>query len=292
MRSMTGYGHGETHHKGLKFTVELNSVNRKQADILINLPREIIELEPRIRDEINSVVSRGRLNVVVAYHRANGKGASPVQLDEAMAKACLHAIRKLQRDLKLDGTITMETILRCPGVLKLIESEIDAEAVWPYIEKALKTALVGLIKMKEKEGRHLREDLLKRLDLLNQGVQAIHKLAPAMIERYREQLHERIRKSGLELSFEDERLMKEIAFFADRSDITEELTRLGSHLVQFRDNIHSSEPVGRSLDFLSQELNREINTIGSKAAHVEISKEVVMMKSELEKIREQIQNVE
>ncbi len=292
MRSMTGYGRGGSHHAGLKFTVELNSVNRKQADIIVDLPREIIELEPRIRDIINAAISRGRLHVVVAWHRADGGKASEIKLDELLARAYLRATQKLKRDLKLTGTASLETILRCPGVLKMADTEADAEAMWPHVEKALRQALDGLVKMREKEGRHLGKDLETRLDGVRRNVAAIHRLAPAMIERHREQLHERIRKSGVEISFEDERLLKEVALFADRSDIAEELTRLESHLVQFQDNLQSREPVGRALDFLSQEINREINTIGSKACHAEISRTVVAMKSELEKIREQVQNIE
>lgn len=289
---MTGYGRGESHHGGYKFTVELNSVNRKQSDIVIDLPRELIELEPRIRDEINAAISRGRLNGVVAWHRANGAKAAEVSLDEDVARAYLKGIQKLQKQLKVEGPVTAEMILRCPGVMKLAEKEIESQEVWPHIEKALKMALAGLIKMREREGRHLRGDLLERLDVITKGVNTIRELAPAMIERYREQLHERIRKSGIELSFDDERLFKEVAFFADRSDIAEELTRLESHLTQFRESLSASEPVGRGLDFLSQEINREINTIGSKANHAEASQIVVSMKSELERIREQIANVE
>jgi len=292
VRSMTGYGRGEAHHGGVKFTVELNSVNRRQSDIVVNLPREFIELEPRVRDEINTVVSRGRLNVMVTWHRAGDFKANEARLDEAAARAYLRGIRKLQRHLKLNGGISMDTILRCPGVLKVVENGINVESMWPHVEKALKQALAGLLKMKEKEGRHLRHDLIERMGLLIKGVDAIRNLAPAMVERYREQLHDRIRKSGMDLSFEDERLLKEVALFADRSDITEELTRLASHLAQFRDSLNGSDPVGRALDFLSQEINREINTIASKANHAEISRIVISMKTELERIREQILNIE
>ena len=186
MRSMTGYGRGEAHHDGLKFTVELNSVNRRQADIVLDLPRELIELEPRIRDEIHAAVSRGRLNVVVACHRADGMRASEVRLDEPLAKAYLRAIGKLKKDLKLNGVVTTDAMLRCPGVLKLIEPEIYPEKAWPYLEKALKKALNGLIRMRTKEGQHLRQDLLARLESLAKGVEKIQKLAPVMTERYRD----------------------------------------------------------------------------------------------------------
>jgi uncharacterized protein (TIGR00255 family) len=290
MRSMTGYGRGECARDGFKFTVEVNSINRKQSDITVNLPKELVELEPRIRDEINAHLSRGRINAVVAYHR--GAAEERVELDESLAQAYLKAIQKLQRKTKLNGSITLETILRAPGVLKLAESALDADAMWLPVETALKKALAQLVKMREKEGRFLAADLSKRLEVLAAGVTAVRHVAPETIRRYREQLHARVQEAGLSVPLDDERLAKEVVLFADRCDITEEITRLDSHLQQFRDCLKSSEPVGRTLDFLAQEMNREINTIGSKANAAEISQHIVRMKAELEKIREQVQNIE
>lgn len=289
---MTGYGRGECAKDGCKFTVELNSINRKQSDIAINLPKELIELEPRIRDGINAQLARGRINAVVAYHRNETKAEEQVELDETLARAYLKAIQKLQKSTKLEGTITLDTVLRAPGVLKLAEPTWDTESVWPSIEQALKKALGELVKMREKEGRFLADDLTKRLDVLVTGAGRIRQTAPETIKRYREQLHARVKEAGLDVPLDDERLVKEVVFFADRCDITEELTRLDSHFQQFRDCLKSSEPVGRTLDFLSQEMNRELNTIGSKANAAEISQEVVKLKAELERIREQIQNIE
>ena len=292
MRSMTGYGRGEHIQEGFKFTVELNSVNRKQSDIAINIPSELEELEPRVRDEINTRVSRGRINVVVAYHRGAAKAADQVDLDVSLAKAYLRAIQKLQKELKLNGPVALDTVLRAPGVLKLAESAMDADAVWPGVAAALRKALAQLIQMREKEGKFLTADLSARLELLAEGIAGIAKVAPGTIAHYREQLHARIKEAGLDIPLDDERLLKEVVFFADRCDISEELTRLESHLRQFRDGLKSAEPVGRTLDFLAQEMNREINTIGSKANAAEISQLVVKMKAELEKIREQVQNIE
>jgi uncharacterized protein (TIGR00255 family) len=291
MRSMTGYGRGEHAQGGFKFTVELNSINRKQSDIAVNLPKELVELEPRIRDEINAQLSRGRINAVVAYHRGD-TATGQVELDETLAVAYLKAIQKLQRKTKLNGSVTLDTVLRAPGVLKLAETSVDAEAVWPGVETALKKALAQLVKMREKEGRHLAADLTARLDTLAGGVARIRQSAPETVKRYREQLHARVQEAGLTVPLDDERLLKEVVFYADRCDITEELTRLESHFGQFRDCLKSGEPVGRTLDFLSQEMNRELNTIGSKANAAEISQEVVRLKAELEKIREQVQNIE
>jgi uncharacterized protein (TIGR00255 family) len=292
MRSMTGYGRGDAGKDGFKFTVELNSINRKQSDISINLPKELIELESRIRDEINAHLSRGRINVVVAFHRSNAKAEDQVELDMGLAKAYHRAIQKLQKEIKLNGSLTLDTILRAPGVMKLAETTVDAESVWPHVEAALRKAIGGLVKMREKEGKFLANDLSERLSLLEGGLELIRKTAPEIITRYREQLHARIKEAGLDVSLDDERLVKEVVFFADRADISEEITRLSSHLKQFRDCLKSNEPVGRTLDFLAQEMGREINTIGSKANAAKISQQVVKMKAELEKIREQIQNIE
>lgn len=292
MRSMTGYGRGDCAKDGFKFTVELNSINRKQSDIAVNLPKELVELEPRIRDEINAHLSRGRINAVVAYHRAATKAEEQVELDVALARAFYRAIQKLQKQMKLNGSLTLETILRAPGVMKLAETTVDAEAVWPQVEAALRSALAQLVKMREKEGKFLANDLGQRLNLLATGIEHIRKSAPETIARYREQLHARVKEAGLDVPLNDERLLKEVVFFADRCDISEELTRLGSHLKQFREQLKGNEPVGRTLDFLSQEMNRELNTIGSKANAAELSQEVVKMKAELEKIREQVQNIE
>jgi uncharacterized protein (TIGR00255 family) len=290
MRSMTGYGRGECAKDGFKFTVELNSINRKQSDIAVNLPKELVELEPRIRDEINAHLSRGRINAVVAYHRSAAE--ERVELDETLAQAYLKAIQKLQRKTKLSGAITLDTLLRAPGVLKLAETAVDAEAMWASVETALKRALAQLVKMREKEGKFLAADLAKRLGVLAAGLAAIRQAAPDTVKRYREQLHARVKEAGLSVPLDDERLSKEVVLFADRCDISEEITRLDSHLQQFRDCLKASEPVGRTLDFLAQEMNREINTIGSKANAAEVSQHVVKMKAELEKIREQVQNIE
>lgn len=292
MKSMTGYGRGECSRHGSKITVELNSVNRKQSDITVNLPRELIELEPRIRDVINARVARGRLNVVVAYHPSSSKPRAHINVDTALAKAYLQATKKLHKELGVDGSITLDSLLRSPGVVSLIEAEVDAESLWPQVEKALSLALDKLVKMREREGKHLATDLLKRLDVCRIGVEKVRAEAPNVVKRYQQQLHARIQSAGVDLPISDERILKEVVLFADRADITEELTRLASHFDQFTACLASNEPVGRTLDFLSQEMNREINTVGSKANEIVISQTVVVLKAELEKIREQVQNIE
>ena len=184
-------------------------------------------------------------------------------------------------------------LVRAPGVLQTEEGLSDAAAFWPAVEKALRQALDALIRMREREGAHLSKDLQKRMMLVRRSVERVQKQAPEVLKRYQEQLRERVKNAGLETpAVDDERLLKEIVYFADRSDISEELTRLRSHFEQFADCLKAKEPVGRTLDFLAQEMNREVNTIGSKANDSLISREVVTLKAELEKFREQVQNVE
>jgi uncharacterized protein (TIGR00255 family) len=291
MRSMTGYGRGEVDHAGAKFSVELNSVNRKQADIVVNLPRDLVELEPRIRQTINEKISRGRTNVFVALHDG-ASGLHNLALDTALARSYHEAMLTLQKELSAPGEITIGTILQAPGVMRSPEHSIDAEQAWPVLQKALALALADLIKMREREGKHLAKDLIHRLKVLRAEIKQVRALYPDVVKKYRSALLERIEKAGINLPLDDERLLKEIAIFADRADISEELTRLESHLGQFAHHLRKNEPVGRTLEFITQEIFRELNTLGAKSNDAAISQRVVACKAELEKIREQIQNLE
>jgi uncharacterized protein (TIGR00255 family) len=288
---MTGYGRGETDHNGIKFSVELNSVNRKQNDIVINLPRDLAELEPRVRQTINESISRGRTNVVITYH--DGSGATrELALDVELARSYHEAMRALQKELNAPGEITIGTILQAPGVLRLPEETLKAEETWPAIERALRSALAELVKMREREGKHLAKDLIHRLKAMRKWLKEIRALHPDVVKKYRAALLDRIQKAGLPIASDDERLVKEVSFFADRSDISEELTRIESHLAQFAHHLRRNEPIGRTLEFITQEIFRELNTLGAKANEAAISQRVVACKAELEKIREQIQNLE
>ena len=291
MRSMTGYGRGQAAHNGCKYSVELNSVNRKQSDVVVTLPRELGELEPRVRDVINAEVSRGRLNVVIAAHRSAVASGS-LALDADAARAYYRAMLDLQKELKAAGEISIETVLRAPGVIRTGDAAPEVDDAWPLVQAALADALGDLVKMREREGKALAKDLIKRLKLVRGLVRKVRGLQPGVVKRYRQSLQERIQRAGVDLPIDDERLVKEVIFFADKSDISEELTRLDSHFAQFAHHLRKNEPVGRTLEFMSQEIAREFNTLGAKANDVEISQLVVMCKAEMEKIREQIQNIE
>jgi uncharacterized protein (TIGR00255 family) len=281
MKSMTGYGRGECARDGFKITAELSAVNRRQSEISVNLPRELEMLEAQVRDAINAAVARGRVTARIGVHAAEGKLSARMHINVPLAQAYAAELGRLAKKLKLDGPVSLDQILRAPGVFQSDEELVEAEKVWPLVEKAVKHALAALVKMREREGHHLARDLAARIGLMRAAVGVIQTQAPQTAENYLEAI-----------APDDERLLKEIALFADRSDISEELTRLHSHFQQFDDCGKSKEPVGRTLDFLAQEMNREINTIGSKANDAVISRQVVILKAELEKFREQAQNVE
>ena len=291
MNSMTGYGRGESSRDGAKFTVEISTVNRKQVELSLYLPRELDALESRVRDEINAKVARGRIAARVQFSASSASKAQ-VKIDHPLAKEYVREYRTLAEELKLEGQIGLDTILRAPGVLQTTEDSLNVEGLWLSLRAAVRLSVRELMVMRAKEGANLKKDLQKRINALQKAVKAVAKQAPKTAKRHRDALLNRLKQSGLDLKMDDERLLKEVALYADRIDITEELTRLESHFEQFADYVGSKAPVGRTLDFLSQEMNREVNTIGSKANDPIISRLVVTMKSELEKFREQVQNVE
>lgn len=291
MKSMTGFGCGEASNDDLIYRVEVASVNRKQADIVVNLPRELSALDSRIRKQVSEVVSRGRINVGISLKSSEAKGGS-LSINLPLAEEYSAAIAKLEEHLGLNGLVSRFDPGRAPGVIQLGETLPEPEDVWPFVEKALKESLSKLLEMRSTEGAHLKSDLESRLAILKGFLQQIAEQAPNVVKRYRENLMKRLDAAGIELNLDDERLIKEIGLFADRCDISEEITRLESHFAQCQKYFTSDEAVGRPLDFLIQEMGREINTIGSKANDASIAQIIVESKTELEKIREQIQNIE
>ena len=293
MKSMTGYGRGECTAKGASITVELNSVNRKQAEVSLSVPSELESIEPDLRDLILASVSRGRVSGRVVLQYTGASRASAVAVNETQAKAYRRELSKLAKSLEIPDNLSLDSLLRLPGVLESAQPILDAKAFRAPIKSALGQALEGLLSMREKEGANLGRDLAKRLAKLRRIVKRVAKLAPDVLKHHRERLIERLKKANVEVpDMDDDRLLREIVYYTDRTDVTEELTRLGSHFVQLEECLSDVVPVGRKLDFLAQEMFREINTIGSKANDANISSEVVTLKTELEKIREQVQNVE
>ena len=291
MKSMTGFGRGESQGDGVTWLAECSSVNRKALEVVVSLPRELAELENNVRNQVSAFVSRGRVNVTIK--RDTGSVTeSHLKVDEHLASQYLKALRGMADKFALSAAPTAADITRWPGVFELQEAETGPESAWPSIEKALDAALGQLVTMRGREGAHLKSDIESRLGILAGLLDAVTRLAPEVAMHYRKLLLQRLQDAGMPLPLDDERLLKEIALFADRCDVSEEITRAGSHLKQYAVYLAAKEPMGRSMDFLTQELAREFNTIGSKANNAEIAHLVVAAKTEIEKIREQVQNVE
>ncbi|WP_166442915.1 YicC/YloC family endoribonuclease [Phragmitibacter flavus] len=288
---MTGFGRGEAIADGVVWRAEVSSVNRKQLEIVVQLPRELGELEAGLRGKIAERLSRGRVQASFVADRGVGS-ATKLKVDEDLARQYADSLTRLGASLGLEGGVTATDAVRWPGVFVLEQSSWSAELALPLLEKAMEGALVQMLAMRRTEGANLKVDMLARLALLEGMLDEAGVLAPQAVVRLRDALRVRLEEAGLPLPLDDERLVKEIAMFADRCDISEEITRAASHIGQFRAYMESGEPVGRSLDFLAQELFREFNTMGSKANHAPLAQLIVRAKTELEKIREQVQNIE
>ena len=293
MKSMTGYGRGDSSAKGVQLEVEISSVNRRQVEVAVSLPNELDSLEADLRKIVLASVARGRISGRVTLQLPSGKANRSILINEEQAEAYKNGLAKLADGMGLRDDLSLETILRLPGVMEAGEDEVDPVAMLPTLKRALGQALGQLQDMRFKEGSNLGRDLTKRLASLRRITKRVAKRAPKVVEHHRTRLLERLAKADIDVAdADDERFLREVVYFTDRSDISEELTRLESHFDQVDGCLISNEPVGRKLDFLAQEMFREVNTIGSKANDSEISQEVVTLKTELEKIREQVQNVE
>jgi uncharacterized protein (TIGR00255 family) len=290
MHSMTGYGRGQAMSQGTKVIAEIQSVNKRQTEILVNLPSALAPLETELRTKIDRSLHRGRIIVTIS---ASGPSShhQPV-VDANLAHLYLAQFRELQKELALPGEITIETILRAPGVISAAEQGGLDSSTRSAVDAALDLALEQLLQMRAKEGSNLHKELLRRIKSIHRALSKIRKLQPRVAKRYRALLFERVQKIGLEIALDEDRLTKDVTFFAERSDFSEELSRLESHLDQFIETTNKQEAIGRTLEFISQELGRELNTLSAKANDAEISQLVVECKAELEKIREQVQNVE
>ncbi|MBP7330868.1 MAG: YicC family protein [Firmicutes bacterium] len=291
LKSMTGYGWGESGIHGKIFTVELKAVNHRYSEVVPRLPRSLSTLEDRIKRLIQSRVARGRVDAFLNMQDSDEK-VSAVKVDKELAGAYYKAIKELQETLGIDGNINIKNLVELPGVLTLADPAENVEEWWPAVLEALESALTGLVQMRADEGKQLAADLIKRLDRITSLNVKIRERSPVVVEEYRERLGVRLNDFLKDSGLAPERLTAEAALFAERSNITEETVRLASHLKQALSCLQADEPVGRKLDFIIQEMNREINTIASKANDLEISHWAVEVKSELEKIREQVQNIE
>ncbi len=287
IKSMTGFGRAEAAEDGLRCVVEIASVNRKQADVDIRLPREWSVLEQDVRRLAAPAVSRGRVHISVSITQPEASHSS-VKVDVHLAQAYISQLRGL-----IPGSeLTTSALLRAPGVCTLVDASAPVDQVRPLLAAAVTRALAEWDAARVREGAHLLEDITSRLKTVAEIMENIRAAAPQVLTGYRAALLRRLEEAAIPLPLDDDRLLKEIAIFADRIDISEELSRLSGHLTEFARLLAADTPSGRNMDFLTQELNRELNTIGSKANNAAIAHQVVAGKTEVERIREQIQNAE
>jgi uncharacterized protein (TIGR00255 family) len=288
---MTGFGQGRAAAGEEDLSVELRSVNHKFCEVKARLPRELASLEPVVGKLVRDRLARGAVEVLVKRNAASSLANAPF-VDVALAQEYRKAYSALAKALNLADDVRLSEVATQPGVIRLEERAANLEAATAVLEKALSQALDKLIAMRQTEGEAMRADLTQRLQLVETAAREVQGLAPQVVDEYRKRLEERVAALSKGLPVEPTRLAQEVAFFAERTDVAEEMTRLSSHLAQFRALLTSKEPAGRKMDFLVQEMHREVNTTGSKSQHPDISSRVVAMKAELERIREQVQNVE
>lgn len=290
--SMTGFGRGEYKDDNYYFLVECKTINHKYCDINIRLPRKISFLEDKARNFVKNYIKRGRVDI---YIKLDLLGSEDVNLkfDEVLASQYVNILRDIRDKFDLVDDISVMNVAKFPDIIKTEEKEEDEELLWSMLRKALEQTLIKLKEMRSEEGQRLAKDVLERCDLLKSLIEEIEKHSYNVVIDYKEKLNSRISEILENPSLIDEnRLAQEVAIYADKSSITEEIVRFKSHIEQLKNTIVKDESIGRKIDFLIQEMNRETNTIGSKSSDLNITNLVVEIKSELEKIREQIQNIE
>jgi uncharacterized protein (TIGR00255 family) len=290
-RSMTGYGRSVVNQDGHEMAFEIKSLNHRYMDIHMRLPRNLSFLEEDMRKIVQERISRGRIEIHVNY-RNIGVTSKKVEIDYGLLEAYMKAFDAVEQKTSLKDDITLSFIMDLPDVVTITEKEENDEFLKSIARRGINEALDELILMREHEGEKLTQDILDRIEYIYEMVVRIEERAPFVVQEYKEKLKGRIEELLQDSTIDEVRFNTEVAYFADRSNITEEIVRLKSHMGQLRAALETNHPVGRKLDFIIQEMNRETNTIGSKASDLEIVNIVVDIKSEIEKIREQVQNIE
>lgn len=298
LKSMTGFGRGQYEDENFSVTVEMKTVNHRYNEVAIRLPRFLNPLEDKIRKTILKTVNRGRIDVFINADYTSSENCT-LKVDKNLAAAYHKALQEVGaaiglEELNINSAQEVMYLSRCQDVINVKEGFFDVEIVWPKVEQAVKEALDNLVTMRETEGGNIYGDFIYRADLIAEKLTKIEERSPMVVEEYQAKLTDRLNNllADHNITVEPERLLQEVAIFADRASITEEIVRLKSHIKQFKNIINSDQPVGRKLDFLIQEFNREANTIASKANDYTLAQIVVEIKAEIEKIREQIQNIE
>ena len=292
IRSMTGFGHGEvSNDKNQKVTVEMKSVNHRYCDISLKLPKKLAMFEANIRNIMKEYASRGKIDIYVSYEDLSETAVS-LHYNQAMAEEYMQVFKKMQEDFNIETKITAEALAKYPEVVTIEEVQQDEEVWWELLEAALRQAAEKFVETRTIEGANLKRDLLGKLDQMTADVAFIEERSPQIIAEYRSKLEEKVKEFLEDSTIEENRIAAEVTLYADKIAVDEEIVRLQSHISSMTDVLESDESIGRKLDFMAQEMNREANTILSKSSDVDLADHAIELKTNVEKVREQIQNIE
>ena len=291
IKSMTGFGRCEVLKDTRKFTVELKSVNHRYLDVNIRMPKKLNFFETSIRTLLKSYADRGKVDIFITYEDLSQSQVS-VKYNAALAAEYLKYLNQMAEEFSLDNDVRVSTLSRYPEVFTMEECSEDEDELWNGLKEALEGAFSQFVEMRTKEGERLKEDILLKLDLLSEQIRFIEERSPQIIAEYRTKLEEKMRELLEDTQIDDNRIAAEVILFADKICTDEEVVRLKSHIQHMKETLEESNGIGRKLDFIAQEMNREANTILSKANDLDISNRAISLKTEIEKIREQIQNIE
>lgn len=292
IKSMTGFGHGEvSNDKNQKVTVEMKSVNHRYCDISLKLPKKLAMFEANIRNIMKEYASRGKIDIYVSYEDLSETAVS-LHYNQAMAEEYMQVFKKMQEDFNIETKITAEALAKYPEVVTIEEVQQDEEVWWELLEAALRQAAEKFVETRTIEGANLKRDLLGKLDQMAADVTFIEERSPQIIAEYRSKLEEKVKEFLEDSTIEENRIAAEVTLYADKIAVDEEIVRLQSHISSMTDVLESDESIGRKLDFMAQEMNREANTILSKSSDVDLADHAIELKTNVEKVREQIQNIE
>lgn len=291
IKSMTGFGRCEVTEGARKITVEMKSVNHRYLDISIKIPKKLSFFETAIRGELKNYIQRGKVDIFVTYEDMTESNLC-VKYNRELAAEYMKYLWQMSEDFSLDNDVRVSTLSRYPEVLTMEEQTVDEEALWQFLEKAVHGAAEAFVETRTREGENIRDDLLAKLSGMLASVEFIEHRSPQIVKEYKQKLREKVQELLEDTQIDENRLLTEVTIFADKVCVDEELVRLRSHITATRDSLTEGGSIGRKLDFLAQEMNREANTILSKTTDLEISNRAIELKTEIEKIREQIQNIE
>ncbi|MCH5204206.1 MAG: YicC family protein [Oscillospiraceae bacterium] len=291
IKSMTGFGRGNAVLNGRDITVEIKAVNHRYYELNCRLPRSMSFCEERLKTLLNGRIARGKVELSVQVQSV-GEVTEQIAVNKDVVRQYVEALREIKDEFSLSDDLSLSNVMRIPDAFTVVKLQTDEEQLWEDLKTVTEEALANFITMRENEGRRMKDDLLSRLTTIEKWVDIVDERSPKIVEDYRKKLFDRMCEVLEGKEIDDGRILLEAGLFADKTAVSEETVRLRSHIAQFREMLEGGEPIGRKLDFLVQEMNRETNTIGSKVQDIEITKIVVEQKSEIEKIREQIQNIE